>query len=505
MPVSDTKTRQSAGGARQAAAERSYAPYRTDISARLDRLPWSPFHWLVVLALGASWIIDGLEVTLAGAVSGVLQDPETLALSSARIGAAASFYLLGAVSGALVCGHYTDRYGRARLFFVTLAIYLGGTLASAFAWDFWSLAAFRFVTGFGIGGEYAAINSAIDELIPARVRGRVNLIINGSFWLGALLGSAATVMLLDTDLFPVDVGWRLGYGMGAALGLLVFFGRRHIPESPRWLAIHGYRARADAVMAGIEERVARGAGAPLPDPRGAMTIHPRASTHLAEIFGIMLGAYRTRSALCFVLITSQAFLYNAIFFTYALVLRRFYNVPAADTGLYLMPFAIANFLGPLVLGHSFDAVGRRPMIAGTYMISSVLLLVTGACFAQGWLTAYGQTALWAAIFFFASAAASSAYLTVSEIFPLELRAVAIAVFFALGTAAGGVLAPWLFGLLIGTGSRTSVFWGYALGAALMLAAAGAALRWGVRAERATLESVARPLSAAEERDSRHGL
>ena len=505
MPVSDTKTRQSAGGARQAAAERSYAPYRTDISARLDRLPWSPFHWLVVLALGASWIIDGLEVTLAGAVSGVLQDPETLALSSARIGATASFYLLGAVSGALVCGHYTDRYGRARLFFVTLAIYLGGTLASAFAWDFWSLAAFRFVTGFGIGGEYAAINSAIDELIPARVRGRVNLIINGSFWLGALLGSAATVMLLDTDLFPVDVGWRLGYGMGAALGLLVFFGRRHIPESPRWLAIHGYRARADAVMAGIEERVARGAGAPLPDPRGAMTIHPRASTHLSEIFGIMLGAYRTRSALCFVLITSQAFLYNAIFFTYALVLRRFYNVPAADTGLYLMPFAIANFLGPLVLGHSFDAVGRRPMIAGTYMISSALLLVTGACFAQGWLTAYGQTALWAAIFFFASAAASSAYLTVSEIFPLELRAVAIAVFFALGTAAGGVLAPWLFGLLIGTGSRTSVFWGYALGAALMLAAAGAALRWGVRAERATLESVARPLSAAEERDSRHGL
>ncbi len=479
------------------AAGRSGVPYRTDIPARLDRLPWSRFHWLVVLALGASWIIDGLEVTLAGAVSGVLQEPGTLGLSSARVGATASFYLLGAVTGALVCGHYTDRYGRARLFFVTLAIYLAGTLLSAFAWDFWSLAAFRCITGFGIGGEYAAINSAIDELIPARVRGRVNLAINGSFWIGALLGSAATVVLLDPAHFHVDLGWRLGYGAGAALGLLVFFGRRHIPESPRWLAIHGHAGEAERVTAHIEARVTHAVGSPLPPPSGAMVVHPRAVTPISEIVHVMLRRYRGRSALCFMLITSQAFLYNAIFFTYALVLREFYAVPAADTGWYLMPFAVANFLGPLLLGHAFDSVGRRPMIAGTYTVASVLLLATGACFAQGWLSAYAQTVLWAAIFFFASAAASSAYLTVSEIFPLELRAMAIAVFFAIGTAAGGVLAPWLFGLLIGTGSRTSVFWGYALGAALMLAAAAAAVKWGVKAERTALETVAPPLSSAD--------
>jgi MFS family permease len=476
-------------------SERRLDPYESDIPARLDRLPWSRFHWLVVLALGASWIIDGLEVTLAGAVSGVLQDPDTLALSSARIGATASFYLLGAVTGALVCGYYTDRYGRSRLFFITLGIYLAGTLMSAFAWDFWSLAAFRCITGFGIGGEYAAINSAIDELIPARVRGRVNLVINGSFWIGALLGSSATIVLLDPHFFDVDLGWRLGYGVGAMLGLLVFFGRRHIPESPRWLAIHGYAARAESVTADIERRVSGGMTDRLPAADRAIMLHPRVRTTLREIFHTMMTKYRGRSALCFMLITSQAFLYNAIFFTYALVLRRFYAVPASETGWYLMPFAIANFLGPLVLGHAFDSIGRRPMIAATYTVSSLLLLATGACFAQGWLTAYGQTALWAAIFFFASAAASSAYLTASEIFPLELRAMAIAVFFALGTGAGGVLAPWLFGLLIGTGSRTSVFWGYALGAALMLAAAAAALKWGVRAERTSLETIAPPLSA----------
>jgi MFS family permease len=476
---------------------RTLEPYESDIPARLDRLPWSGFHWLVVLALGASWIIDGLEVTLAGAVSGVLQDPDTLALSSARIGATASFYLLGAVSGALICGYYTDRYGRSRLFFITLGIYLAGTLMSAFAWDFWSLAAFRCITGFGIGGEYAAINSAIDELIPARVRGRVNLVINGSFWIGALLGSSATLVLLDPYVFDVDLGWRLGYGVGAMLGLLVFFGRRHIPESPRWLAIHGYAVRAESVTSEIEHRVSGGMTDRLPTANGTMTLHPRVRTTLGEIFHTMTTKYRGRSALCFMLITSQAFLYNAIFFTYALVLREFYAVPASETGWYLMPFAIANFLGPLVLGHAFDSIGRRPMIAATYTVSSLLLLATGACFAQGWLTAYGQTALWAAIFFFASAAASSAYLTASEIFPLELRAMAIAVFFALGTGAGGVLAPWLFGLLIGTGSRTSVFWGYALGAALMLAAAAAALKWGVRAERTSLETIAPPLSAVD--------
>src|SRR5215212_9851083 len=451
---------------------RNFDTFQTDIPARLDRLPWSRFHWLVVIALGASWAIDGLEVTLKGAVSAVLQDPQTLGLSSTEIGFAASAYLLGAVIGALFCGHLTDRYGRARLFFITMGIYLTGTLLTAFSWDLVSLAACRIITGFGIGGEYAAINSAIDELIPARVRGRVNLIINGSFWLGAVVGSAATVVLLDPRVLPVDLGWRLGFGIGAALGTIVLFARRYIPESPRWLAIHGYRAQAEQVVAAIESRVERETGARLPPPDTALTIKPRSHTGLGVVLETMFRQYRKRSLLCFVLITSQAFLYNAIFFTYALVLTRFYGVPSAVTGLYLLPFAVGNFLGPLLLGPLFDTIGRRTMIAATYAISAILLLATGILFVQDALSAYGQTAMWSAIFFFASAAASSAYLTASEVFPLELRALAIAVFYALGTAAGGIAAPWLFGALIGTGERLAVFWGYGLGAALMLIAAG---------------------------------
>jgi len=476
--------------------QRRFEPCSTDIPARLDRLPWSRFHWLVVLALGASWAIDGLEVTLKGAVSGVLQDPRTLHLSSTEIGLAASAYLLGAVIGALVCGHLTDRHGRARLFFITMAIYLSGTLLTAFSWDLASLAAFRVITGFGIGGEYAAINSAIDELIPARVRGRVNLIINGSFWLGAVAGSAATVVLLDPRVLPIDVGWRLGFGIGAALGTIVLFARRYIPERPRWLAIHGYRAQAEQVVAAIESRVERETGARLPPPNTALTITPRSHTGLGVVLETMFKRYRRRSTLCFVLITSQAFLYNAIFFTYALVLTRFYGVPSAETGLYLLPFAIGNFLGPLLLGHLFDTIGRRTMIAATYAISAMLLLATGILFVQDALSAYRQTAMWTAIFFFASAAASSAYLTASEVFPLELRALAIAVFYAFGTAAGGVAAPWIFGALIGTGERAAVFGGYAFGAALMLLAAAVAWRMGVNAERVSLEGVATPLSAS---------
>ena len=475
-------------------AGRSLDPFRTDIPARLDRLPWSRFHWLVVVALGASWAIDGLEVTLKGAVSGVLQDPGTLGLSSTQIGLAASSYLLGAVIGALVCGHLTDRHGRARLFFITMAIYLTGTLLTAASWDFFSLCAFRVVTGFGIGGEYAAINSAIDELIPARVRGRVNLIINGSFWLGAVAGSAATLVLLDPAVLPVDVGWRLGFAIGAAAGFLVLFARRFVPESPRWLAIHGYRARAEQAVATIEARVQRETGTELPRPGESIAIRPRTHTGLSTVLHTMFRQFRRRSALCFVLITSQAFLYNAIFFTYALVLTRFYAVPSAHTGLYLMPFAIGNFLGPLLLGRLFDTVGRRVMIASTYALSAALLLATGLLFLGGHLSAYGQTALWSIIFFFASAAASSAYLTASEVFPLELRALAIAVFYALGTAAGGVAAPWLFGALIGTGERSAVFYGYAMGTVLMLMGAAAAWRWGVDAERVSLEGVAAPLS-----------
>jgi len=467
----------------------------TDIPARLDRLPWSRFHWLIVFALGAAWSIDGLEVTLKGAVSGVLQDPRTLGLSAEQIGALASCYLLGAVVGALVCGHLTDRHGRTKLLFVTLGIYLCGTFLSAFAWDFMSLAVCRAVTGIGIGGEYAAINSAIDELVPARLRGRVALAINGSFWIGAALGSGATLLLLDPDVFAIDFGWRLGFGIGAFLGLFVLAARRYVPESPRWLVIHGYPERAVAVMRDIEARVVRQTGTPLAAPPTTLAIAPRRRTGLGVIVSTMLATYRTRSLLVFVLIAAQAFLYNAIFFTYAIVLTRFYDVPAQSAGIYLLPFALGNFFGPLLLGHYFDTLGRRTMITATYALSGVLLFITGYLFMQNSLSAVMQTLLWSVIFFFASAAASSAYLTASEVFPLELRALAIAVFFSLGTAAGGVLAPWFFGVLIDTGSRTSVFVGYAVGAALMVGAAAIAARFAVRAERAPLETIAPPLSA----------
>jgi len=470
------------------------APVRTDIPARLDRLPWSSFHWLVVLALGASWAIDGLEVTLTGAVSGVLQDRATLGLDSIEIGALGSFYLAGAVVGALVCGHLTDRHGRSKLFFITLGIYLAGTLATAFSWDFWSMGTCRVITGFGIGGEYAAINSAIDELIPARVRGQVNLFINGSYWVGAAAGSAATLVLLNPAFFRIDLGWRFGFGIGALLGLLVLFARRHVPESPRWLTIHGRHDRAEEVVRDIEARVARVAGATPRGPLDSLLIHPQARVSLGLVMTTMFRSYPRRSLLGLALITSQAFLYNAIFFTYGLVLTRFYDVEPAATGLYLLPFAAANFLGPLVLGRLFDRIGRRVMISATYAVSALLLFVTGALFAAGDLTAYAQTALWGAIFFVASAAASAAYLTVSEIFPLELRALAIALFYALGTAAGGVLAPWLFGVLIGSGDRGSVFAGYAFGATLMLGAAAIEAWLGVNAERKSLEQIAPPLS-----------
>jgi MFS family permease len=364
---------------------------------------------------------------------------------------------------------------------------------SALSWDFWSFFVFRFITGCGIGGEYAAINSAIDELIPARLRGRIGLMINGSFWLGAALGSGATVLLLDPALFAPDVGWRLGFGIGAVLGVAILFLRRFIPESPRWLLTHGRTEEAERIVSQIE----RATGRELPPPAGpAMVLHPRRSFGLAYVARVMFTQYRSRSALCVMLMMSQAFLYNAIFFTYALVLTRFYDVPASDTGLYLLPFAIGNFLGPVVLGHWFDSVGRRPMIALTYGTSAVLLALTGWLFSEGQLTAAGQTAMWSVIFFFASAAASSAYLTASEVFPLEIRALAIAVFFAVGTGTGGVLAPWLFGTLIGTGSRGAVFAGYLLGAALMLLAVAAVLAYGVRAERKSLEEVSPPLTSA---------
>jgi MFS family permease len=472
-------------------------PVTTLIPARLDRLPWTPFHTLIVVGLGVTWVLDGLEVTLMGAVSGVLAEPGTLHFTSADIGLIASVYLTGAVLGSLVFGWLTDRYGRKVFFFVTLATYLVGVLLTAFSWNLASFAVFRFITGAGIGGEYAAINSAIDELIPARLRGRVDIMINGSYWIGAALGSGATLVLLDPHIFSADLGWRLGFGIGAVLGLGILLVRRFVPESPRWLVTHGYVAEAETTVAGIETLVAAEAQARLPavDPADAITVHPHRTFGFGHIVRTVLGRYRSRALVGFSLMVAQAFLYNAIFFTYALVLTRFYAVPASVTGLYLLPFAVGNVLGVFALGSLFDTIGRRQMIAATYATSAVLLVITGWLFAADALTVTTLTALWTAIFFVASPAASAAYLTVSEIFPLETRALAIAFFFSLGTGAGGVAAPWLFGSLIGTGSRDNLFYGYLTAAVLMLAAAIVELVFGIAAERQSLEKIAEPLSA----------
>lgn len=478
------------------ATQPALSSFQTSIPARLDRLPWSRFHWLVVIALGVTWTLDGLEVTLNGAVSGVLQDPQVMNFSPSEIGSIASAYLAGAVLGSLLFGYLTDRWGRKKLFFITLGVYLLGTLLTAFSWNLFSFAAFRFLTGSGIGGEYAAISSAIDELIPATYRGRVNLIVNGSYWLGAAVGAASTLVILNPHFLAPKLGWRIGFATGALLGLLILLLRRHVPESPRWLMTHGDRKDADDAMREIEKRVEQSTGRTLSEPTSQpLTIHPRKSFGFGVVAKTMFSKYRNRSILGLTLITSQAFLYNAVFFTYALILTRFYRVPGGRTGIYLLPFAVGNFLGPLMLGHLFDTVGRRKMISSTYAVSAVLLALTGWAFSRGYLTANTQTLLWTVIFFFASAAASSAYLTVSEIFPLEIRALAIAFFFSLGTAVGGIGAPWLFGSLIGSGSREKLFYGYLMAAFLMLAAAGVEILYGVKAERSALEDLASPLSA----------
>jgi MFS family permease len=474
---------------------KSYVP------ARLDALPWSSWHWLIVVSLGATWILDGLEVTLAGALGGILTLPETLGLTPAGVGASATCYLAGAVLGALLFGYGTDRFGRKKLFFITVAVYLIGTALSAFSWNFWSYAFFRALTGAGIGGEYAAINSAIDELIPARVRGRVDLIINGSYWVGAALGAAATLVLLDPRRIPIWLGWRFAFGIGAMLGIIVIFFRRWIPESPRWLMIHGRNPEAEEIVADVEQKIGVAkSSAVVPTSRDYSDLFPtriRTRTHTPwhQIWDAIVHEHRRRSFLGFVLMLTQAFFYNAIFFTYALVLMRFYSVPEQNVGSYLLPFALGNVLGPLLLGHLFDTIGRKQMITVTYGLAGILLALTGWLFHMGVLTAQTQTLAWTIIFFIASAAASSAYLTVSEIFPLEIRALAIAIFYAIGTLAGGVGAPLLFGWIIGTGSITALFIGYLSAAALMMFGAIIEAWIGVPAERRSLEHVAAPLSS----------
>jgi MFS family permease len=466
----------------------------TDIPARLDRLPWSRFHTLVVVALGITWILDGLEVTLAGTVAGALKASPTLQFSNADVGLAGSAYLAGAVIGALFFGWLTDRLGRKKLFFITLTVYLVATAATAFSWNIWSFMLFRFLTGAGIGGEYAAINSTIQELVPARVRGWTDLVINGSFWVGAALGAMGAVVLLDPAVLAPDHGWRAAFLIGALLALVIFLMRLWLPESPRWLMTHGRVAEAEAIVAGIEARI-RAEGHIIPDaPLAKVRLRCRSSTPLREVFDVLVRRHGRRAAVGLALMAAQAFFYNAIFFTYALVLTDFYGIDAAKVGWYILPFALGNVLGPIILGRFFDTWGRRPMIALTYTASGVLLALTGWMFAEGFLTAQTQTLCWMVIFFFASAAASSAYLTVAETFPLELRAMAIAVFYAIGTGIGGVIGPALFGALIETGSRWSLFGGYLLGAVLMILAAGVMLAFGIAAERRSLEEISRPLS-----------
>jgi len=466
----------------------------SDIPARLDRLPWGRFHTLVVIALGVTWILDGLEVTLAGALAGAFKESPVLRFSNADVGVAGSAYLAGAVAGALFFGWLTDRLGRKRLFFITLVVYMVATAATAFSWNIWSFVLFRFITGAGIGGEYTAINSTIQELVPARVRGWTDLAINGSFWVGAAAGAAGSIVLLDPAFAGPDLGWRLAFLLGATLALVIVFMRLWIPESPRWLMTHGRAAEAEVVVAGIERRVGQSERDIPPAPPPRVRLRMRRHTALREVAHTLLRLHRERTLVGLALMAAQAFFYNAIFFTYALILTDFYGIPAGQVGWYLLPFALGNVLGPLTMGRLFDTVGRRPMITFTYATSGVLLAVAGYLFMTGVLTAQTQTIAWTVIFFFASAAASSAYLTVSETFPLEVRALAIALFYAIGTGIGGVAGPALFGALIDTGSRNSVFAGYLFGSALMIVAAVVAWRYAIAAERKSLESVARPLA-----------
>jgi MFS family permease len=443
-------------------------------------------------------VLDGLEVTIVGSLAGALSESPVLRLTAGEVGAAASAYLIGAVAGALYFGWLTDRLGRKKLFTITVLVYLVATIACGLSWDFWSFALFRMLTGAGIGGEYAAVNATIQEMIPARRRGFTDLVVNGSFWLGAAVGALGAVVVLDPKIMPPEIGWRAAFVIGGLLGLFVLVLRRFLPESPRWLMTHGQPEEAEAVVAEIEARVERETGQPLPPvPPGGLTLRTDIRAWFRPGMEALIGRYRRQTVLGVALMAAQAFCYNAVFFTYALILTRFYSVSSGDVGLFMLPFALGNFLGPLLLGRLFDTIGRRIMITATYATSGILMVVTGWMFAQGWLGPMQQTAAWTGIFFVASAAASSAYLTVGESFPLEVRAVAIALFYAFGTGVGGVAGPALFGALIESGSRMSIFWGYLLGGTLMVGAAVVAAFLAGNAERRSLEDVAPPLSAVD--------
>ena len=501
---------------------------RTNIPGRMDRLPWSRWHWLIVIGLGTVWILDGLEVTIVGAVGDALTkhlsafqhwfhaagfkaaasgafDAVTgihgsLDLSASQVGLAATFYILGACAGALVFGRMTDLYGRKKLFLITLGVYLVATVATAFSMNPLWFFVCRAFTGAGIGGEYAAINSAIDELIPARVRGTVDLAINSSFWLGTLAGALVSVPLLNPHIFAPTLGWRLAFGLGATFGLVILLVRRNVPESPRWLFMHGHAEEAEELVAGIEKQIEAERGEPLEQVNEYLTVRHAKHIPFSEILTAMIAKYPSRSVLGLALFIGQAFLYNAVFFTYVLVLTHFYGVAEDKAPLFIIPLAVGNFLGPMILGPLFDSVGRKVMISASYIGSGLLLLGTGWLAGQGVLSANSLTVCWCVVFFFASAGASSAYLTVSEIFPMETRAMAIAFYYAIGTAIGGATGPAIFGRLIDSGNLAHVVWGYYLGAALMVGAGIVEIFLGVEAAGQSLEGIAPPLSQQEDPD-----
>ncbi|MDT9701539.1 MFS transporter [Streptomyces sp. P17] len=473
----------------------------TAVPARLDRLPWSRWHWMIVIGLGTVWILDGLEVTIVGNVAGRLaEEGSGLDITSAQVtGLAAALYVAGACSGALFFGRLTDRYGRKKLFMATLAVYLAATALTALSFESWWFFLFRFLTGFGIGGEYAAINSAIDELIPSLYRGRVDLIINGSYWLGAVGGALLSIVMLDTAIFPKDLGWRLSFALGVVLGLVILLVRRHVPESPRWQFIHGRGEDAEELVTEVERGIEREKGEPLPPARGEITIRQRRSIGFGLIARTVFAHYPRRAFLGLSLFIGQAFLYNAITFGFGAILTTFYDVPPGRTGYYFAVIAAGNFLGPLLLGKLFDTVGRRVMISSTYLLSGLLLFGTAWLFDRGSLSATTLTACWCAVLFFASAGASSAYLTVSEVFPMETRAMAIAFFYALGTAAGGISGPLIFADLTESGVVADTVLAFQIGAGLMCAAGLVAAFLAVHAERRSLEDIARPLTAVTPR------
>lgn len=465
---------------------------RSLVPARMDRLPWTRFHWSIVVGLGFSWVLDGLEIQIVASAG----FQKALDMTAAEVGLLGTVYLFGQIAGALIFGRLSDKLGRKKLFILTLAIYLIASGIAGLAPNMWFLLVFRFFAGMGIGGEYAAINSAIDELIPSKYRGRVDIAINGTYWGGAALGSAANLFLLNPDIFDENIGWRIGFFIGPVLGLAIIYLRRHIPESPRWLMTHGREEEAEATVDDIEKRVkAQGGDIEPVDESKAITVTETERVPFKTIVHVLLKLYPKRTLVGATMMVTQSFLYNAIFFTYALVLQNFYGTSPSSTQYFFFPFAIGNLLGPLLLGHFFDVWGRRKMIFLTYGVSAAVLAASAVLFSMDVLDATTQTIFWCVSFFFASAGASSAYLTVSETFPLEIRSQAISYFFALGQIAGSV-APLLYGILIGDGTdRGPLTFGYFLGAAIMFVGGLIALIFGVDAERKSLETITNPLSA----------